>query len=387
MSRHGITLLQTVPSMMRSLLDACGAATDLGRLRWLVPTGEALPLNIAQEWFGHFPGIPLMNVYGPAECSDDVTYQALYQRPEDGSGIPIGRPTPNNRIYIVDRHLRPVPVGVVGEICVGGVGVGRGYLNNPEQTAAAFVPHPFCPGERFYRTGDLGRYRADGVIEFAGRRDYQIKLRGFRIELGEIEVKLCTCDGVRDAIVVAREDQPGDKRLVAYVVPQEGAAPTAAQLRLQLLAMVADYMVPSAFVSLEAFPLTPNGKIDRKALPAPDQSALPQRQYEAPQGEVEQALAQLWQDLLGLEQVGRRDSFFELGGHSLLATQLVLRVRQALDVELPLMKVFQAPTLSAMGEEISALKVGQFEESDVARIEAEMDDMSAADLQAWLDQN
>ena len=385
--RNGITLLQTVPSMMRSLLDAAGVAPGLARLRWLVPTGEALPLNVAQEWFERFPAIPLMNVYGPAECSDDVTFHALMQRPQDGSAIPIGRPTPNNRIYIVDRHLRPVPVGVVGEICVGGVGVGRGYLNNPEQTAAAFVAHPFSPGERFYRTGDLGRYRADGVIEFAGRGDYQVKLRGFRIELGEIEVKLCTCDGVRDAIVVAREDQPGDKRLVAYLVPRDGAEPTATQLRAQLQAMLADYMVPSAFVMLEAFPLTPNGKIDRKALPAPDQSALAQRHYEAPYGDIEVALAQIWQDLLGAQQVGRQDNFFELGGHSLLATQLVLRVRQVMALELPLMKVFQMPTLSALSEEISALAVGQFEASDVARIEAEMGDMSAAELQSWLDQN
>jgi acyl carrier protein len=275
----------------------------------------------------------------------------------------------------------------VGEICVGGVGVGRGYLNNPEQTSAAFVPHPFEAGERFYRTGDLGRYRADGVIEFAGRRDFQVKLRGFRIELGEIEAKLTACDGVRDALVVAREDQPGVQRLVAYVLARDGAVPQTAALRAQLLRMLADYMVPSAFVLLDAFPLTPNGKIDRRALPAPDQSSLPAREYEAPMGDVELTLAGIWKDVLGVERVGRQDSFFELGGHSLLATQLVLRVRDGLAVELPLMKVFQTPTLAALSEEISTMKVGQFEATDVARVAAEMDEMSADELRSWLDKN
>ncbi|MDT9002482.1 amino acid adenylation domain-containing protein, partial [Paucibacter sp. APW11] len=312
--REGITLLQTVPSMMRAMLNALDegeSAPPLASLRWLIPTGEALSTKLACDWFDRYAGIPLMNVYGPAECSDDVTYQAFTEKPAPDSLIAIGRPTPNNKIYILDRQGQPVPVGVKGEICVGGLGVGRGYLNNPQQTEAAFVAHPWGGG-RFYRTGDLGSYRRDGTIDFHGRLDFQVKIRGFRIELGEIEARLAQCEGVQEAVVLARAQDGQEARLVAYVV-----APTEldiAKLRAELGRGLPEYMVPAAFVRLEAFPLTPNGKLDRKALPEPDVSAVAARAYEAPQGEVEQTLAAIWGELLKLQRIGRRDNFFELGG-------------------------------------------------------------------------
>ncbi|KQZ31362.1 non-ribosomal peptide synthetase [Duganella sp. Root1480D1] len=353
-SARGVTLLQTVPSMMRSMLDVCPPGLALPGLRWLIPTGEALTPALTQEWFARFPAVPLMNVYGPAECSDDVTYHAMLAPPPPEAAIPIGRPTPNNRIFILDRHLQPVPVGVVGEICVDGAGVGRGYLDNPEQTARAFVPHPFQPGQRFYRTGDLGRYRADGIIEFCGRIDHQIKLRGFRIELGEIEAKLAACRGVREALVLAREDVAGAPRLAAYLLAQPNAELSAAAVRAELGAVLPDYMVPAAFVMLDAFPLTPNGKIDRKALPAPDLDLLAGRQHEAPAGALEEALAGIWQDVLGVTAVGRGDHFFELGGHSLLAAQLISRIRASLGVEVALRDLFAQPGFSGFADVVRA---------------------------------
>ncbi|SDB67521.1 non-ribosomal peptide synthetase, partial [Pseudomonas sp. NFACC13-1] len=243
----------------------------------------------------------------------------------------------------------PVPVGVVGEMYVGGAGVSRGYLNRAELTAERFLDNPFShePNARMYKTGDLGRWLADGSIEYLGRNDDQVKIRGFRIELGEIEAALAACEGVREAVVIAREDAPGDQRLVAYVIAREDARPVAGELRTQLLGSLADYMVPSAFVMLEAFPLTTNGKLDRKALPTPDQSAVATREYEAPQGEIEAILATLWRELLDLEQVGRHDHFFELGGHSLLAVKLIERMRNA-GLSADVRVLFGQPTLAAL---------------------------------------
>ena len=251
-----------------------------------------------------------------------------------------------------------MPLGVAGELHIGGVQVARGYLNRPELTAERFIADPFGsdPQGRLYKTGDLGRYRADGTLEYLGRNDFQVKIRGFRIELGEIESRLRGCAGVREAVVLAREDQPGDKRLVAYVVADDGMELSSASLREQLLRELAEYMVPSAYVVLEQLPLTPNGKLDRAALPAPDASAVVSRVYEAPVGEVEQAIAQVWQELLGLERVGRHDHFFELGGHSLLVVAMIERLRQR-DLKADVRMVFVAPTLlalaAAMGVEVA----------------------------------
>ncbi|QNH20774.1 non-ribosomal peptide synthetase [Xanthomonas sp. GW] len=300
-------------------------------------------------------GMPnrLVHVYGPTE---NTTFSTWFQVAglTPGITVPIGRPIANTQIYILDRHGEPVPLGVPGEIHIGGAGVARGYLNRPELTAERFLKDPFSPvpEARMYKTGDLGRWLPDGTIEFLGRNDYQVKIRGFRIELGEIEARLAACAGVREAVVVAREDEAGDKRLVAYLLAEADTALSAVELRADLSSRLPDYMVPSAFVQLEAFPLTPNGKLDRRALPAPDEASVASREYEAPQGEIEEALAGIWQELLGVERVGRRDNFFELGGHSLLAVTLVAHVRDVLQVEVPLRELFARPTLRALAKHV-----------------------------------
>jgi acyl carrier protein len=247
--------------------------------------------------------------------------------------------------------LQPVPIGVAGELYIGGSGVARGYLRRPELTEEKFLPDPFRPGGRLYRTGDLARYRNDGEIEYLGRRDGQVKIRGFRIETGEIESQIRRFPGVREAVVMARSDGPGNLRLVAYVVPETVPIP---ELRRALKRQLAGPMIPAAFVSLEALPLTPNGKVDRLALPAPG-SARPKlaESYAPPRDEVESALATIWVGLLGVEAVGVHDDFFDLGGHSLLATQLISRIRDQFSVELPLRLLFQFPTVAELAEAVS----------------------------------
>ncbi|MFN5452028.1 condensation domain-containing protein, partial [Bradyrhizobium sp.] len=259
----------------------------------------------------------------------------------------IGRPISNTQIYILDEHGEPVPIGVAGEIYIGGAGVARGYLNRPELTAERFVEDRFSgeAGARLYRTGDLGRWLGDGTIAYLGRNDFQVKIRGFRIELGEIEARLSEQAGVRDVAVIAREDGPGDQRLVAYYVSD--AAIGAEELRGHLAALLPDYMVPSAYVHLERLPLTPNGKLDRKALPAPEGTAFAVQAYEPPQGEIEEAVARIWAELLGVERIGRHDNFFALGGHSLLAVTLVERMRRA-GIAADIRTLFATPSLAAL---------------------------------------
>src|ERR1700728_2551220 len=302
---------------------------------------------------GPWPGFSIINNYGPTETTV-VASSGLIER--DDAEISIGRPIANTRIYILDVHGEPVPVGVAGELYIGGAGVARGYLNRPELTAEKFVNDPFVdePGARMYRTGDVGRWLADGNIEFLGRNDDQVKIRGYRIELGEIEARLGEVEGVGEAVVVVREEQPGDKRLVAYytvAVGGESAQETlgAEQLRAHLTASLPEYMVPAAYVKLERMPLTPNGKLDRKALPAPDADAFSVRGYEPPQGEMETRLAEIWAEVLKLERVGRHDNFFELGGHSLLAVRVVTRLRQTLGVGGAIRDLFAHPVLAGLG--------------------------------------
>ncbi|WP_144931527.1 MULTISPECIES: non-ribosomal peptide synthase/polyketide synthase, partial [unclassified Pseudomonas] len=348
----GVTVLNQTPSAFRQLIAAQGESELKHSLRQVIFGGEALETGILKPWYAREinAGTQLVNMYGITETTVHVTYRALCAADAQLVGVsPIGGRIPDLQLYVLDAQREPVPVGVVGEMYVGGAGVSRGYLNRDELTAERFLKNPFSdePNARMYKTGDLGRWLADGSIEYLGRNDDQVKIRGFRIELGEIEAALATCDGVSEAVVIAREDEPGDKRLVAYVIAKEDAQPAAAELRTQLLGSLADYMVPSAFVMLEAFPLTTNGKLDRKALPAPDQSAVISREYEAPQGEVESAIARIWQDLLKLEQVGRHDNFFELGGHSLLAVKLIERMRQ-MDLSADVRVLFSQPTLAAL---------------------------------------
>jgi acyl carrier protein len=308
--------------------------------------GEACSAATAARWSG---GRRFFNVYAPTEATIYATAmqcaEGLRQSP------PLGRPISNMQVYLLDSYLQPVPVSVPGEIHIGGVGLARGYLNLPSLTAERFIPDPFgqTPGARLYKTGDMARYLKDGNIEFTGRNDFQVKVRGFRIELGEIESVLGGHPSVREAVVVARGNAPGEKRLVAYVVAHEGLQPSTSELRHYLKKRLPEYMLPASFVMLDAFPLTVTGKIDRNALPAPEQMRPePAQNYVAPQTAVEEVLTGIFAEVLGVERVGIHDDFFEAGGHSLLATRVVSRVREAFEVELPLRKIFDEPTVGGL---------------------------------------
>jgi amino acid adenylation domain-containing protein len=317
----------------------------LPKLQTLVMAGEATSHALVQRWAA---GRRLINAYGPTEATVWVSMHACDT--QQRGTPPIGSPIANTRIYILDAHGEPMPLGVAGEIYIGGIHVARGYLRRPDLTAERFVPDPFGePGSRMYKTGDLGRWRPDGVIEFLGRNDHQVKVRGFRIEPGEIEAALRLHPEVREAAVLAREDAPGELRLVAYVVGE--VAPEV--LRQHLAAHLPQYMVPAAYVALDALPLTPNGKLDRKALPAPEADAFGARAYEAPQGEIETTLARIWSELLGIERVGRHDNFFALGGHSLLAVRLIERLRQH-GLQLEVRALFTSPTVAGLAESARA---------------------------------
>ncbi|MEQ1968103.1 amino acid adenylation domain-containing protein, partial [Xenorhabdus nematophila] len=355
LQRFDVNYLVVVPSLLKLLIQNHGES--LKSIRTLICSGEKLAPELAREVVTHCPWLRLLNFYGSSEVTGDATwyeYSAEHGVPE---AAVIGRPIANIQSYILDSHGRPVPLGVTGEIYIAGNGVARGYLNRPELTAERFLADPFSahPDARMYKTGDLGRWLPDGNIEYLGRNDFQVKLRGFRIELGEIEARLAGYHGVREAVVLAREDEPGQKRLVAYLRPQEGFELKPAELRQELAQHLADYMLPSAFVTLDAFPLTPSGKLNRQAFPAPDSSSVIAQRYEAPVGETETALAQIWQTLLGLERIGRHDHFFELGGHSLLAVQLVARIRQSLARELPLHKIFTQPVLMMLAHTLGEI--------------------------------
>ncbi|MGA4260043.1 amino acid adenylation domain-containing protein, partial [Ralstonia nicotianae] len=344
---HDVRLINTVPSALSALLESSGLdpAVEVVNV-----AGEALKRELVERLFAQTQARRLYNLYGPSETTTYSSWVCMDR--QTGFQAHIGRPIANTQIYVLDAYRQPVPLGVTGEIYIGGVGVARGYLNRPELTAERFVENPFHGEgrERMYRTGDLGRWLPDGSLEYQGRADAQVKLRGFRIELGEIEARLLQCAGVSEAVVALREDAPGEPRLVAYYVSDE--AIEAQTLREQLQASLPEYMVPAAYVRLERLPLTPNGKLDRKELPAPEGQAYASTAYEAPQGEVEVALAGIWQTLLGVERVGRHDDFFALGGHSLQAVRLVAQVRTQLGAELGLTELFAQPSLSAVAQAI-----------------------------------
>lgn len=335
-----ITLINTVPSAIAGLLKTKGLPDGA---RTVNLAGEPFTNKLAQQIYEHERVERLYNLYGPSEDTTYTTY-ALIKR-EDTSPPSIGRPISNTKIYLFDSSLHPVPAGVTGEIYIAGRGLARGYINRPDVTAERFLPDPFGCG-RLYRTGDLGRYLPDGNIDFLGRIDHQVKIRGYRIEPGEVEDVLSRHPAVREAVVIARGEASGDKRLAAYVVAHPNQSPHTGELQNYLRAKMPDYMVPSVFVMLERLPLTPNGKLNRRALPEPDRSR-PELEKEcvAPRTGVEKTVAEIWAEVLGLERVGVYDNFFELGGHSLLVMQVVSRIYKAFKVELPLRDFFKAPTV------------------------------------------
>src|SRR5579875_614053 len=373
--QHEISILETVPSLLRVMLESIENGSNiyprLEHLRWLIPTGEALPPEFCKRWLNIYPAIPLLNAYGPTECSDDVTHFPIHH-PLTSQQLhtPIGRPIQNTQLYVLDRHLHPVPVGVNGELYIGGVGVGRGYLNDPQRTAASFVPNPFVRaglitssagqatdlapcGERLYKTGDLVRYLSDGTIQFLGRIDHQVKIRGYRIELGEIESVLRQHNSVQDVVVIVREDTSGNKSLVAYVVASSDV--TANELRTSLKQNLPDYMIPAAIVLLGSLPLTANGKVNRHALPAPENERFERDgRFVAATQPIQQQLVQIWEELLPVRPIGIQDNFFEIGGHSLLLVRLLGRIEQVFGKKIPTATLLATPTIEQLAHILTA---------------------------------
>ncbi|MBV2080145.1 MULTISPECIES: non-ribosomal peptide synthetase [Pseudomonas] len=366
---QGITVLESVPSLIQGMLAQ--ERISLEGLRWMLPTGEAMPPELAYQWLLRYPQIGLVNAYGPAECSDDVAFFRVDLASTRGTYLPIGTPTDNNRLYLLDGALELVPQGAVGELCVAGTGVGRGYVSDPLRTAQVFVPNPFgAPGERLYRTGDLARRRSDGVLEYVGRIDHQVKIRGYRIELGEIEARLHEQPLVRDAAVGVQEGANG-KHLVGYLVAADATLDPSEQLeriKQRLRAELPEYMVPLHWLWLDRLPLNANGKLDRKALPALEIGQLHNQDYVAPCTELETTLAGIWAEVLKVERVGVQDNFFELGGHSLLATQIASRVQKTLQRDVPLRAMFECSTVAELAEYIEGVAGNEISAEKVDRL-------------------
>jgi amino acid adenylation domain-containing protein len=361
-ARHGITVLQLVPSMLQVVLEE-PELTRLRSLKRMFCGGELLSLELQRKFF-NLVDAELINLYGPTEVSIDAT-SWVCERESRRSHVTIGRPITNDQVFVLDERLKPAPLGVPGELYVGGVGLARGYWQRPELTAERFVPHPFASrkGERLYRTGDLARYHADGTLEYLGRIDHQVKLRGYRIELGEIEACILEHEAVREAVVTLHNDSNGNQRLVAYVAPHKGngfEAISPLSLNHHLAERVPRYLIPSTFVMLERMPVLPNGKVDRQSLPAPSEVQPASGDgYIAPRTPLEEVIAAIWSDLLGVTPIGTDANFFEIGGHSLLATQVISRLREAFRVELSLRTLFASPTVAELAAVVEeARKIG-----------------------------
>ncbi len=399
--KNQISHLLCVPSLYQTLIEN-SPSERLASLKVAIVAGESCPVALVEEHYRRLPRAALYNEYGPTEAT--VWCSAYRCEPQaEAIRVPIGRPIANTQLYVLDSHREMVPVGVPGELYVGGAGVAGGYWNRPELTAEKFISDPFSStsGARLYKTGDLARFLPDGNIEYLGRVDHQVKIRGFRIELGEIEAGLASHPGVREAVVVAREDVAGEKRLVAYYTASNtnGKSTGVAELRSHLSGKLPEYMVPAAYVRIESMPVTANGKLDRKALPMPEGDAYAVLGYEAPQGEMETRLAEIWGDVLKIDRVGRNDNFFELGGHSLLAMQVMARIRHIFNLELPVRSIFDEPTVAGSAVELQKAQVlgfkarahiGQLRSgSTVARpnreaLLAQLDNLSAAELKSLL---
>lgn len=357
---NGISVLEVVPSMLRAmnetLADAGPGRPAFPGLRWLIATGEELTPSLCHQWLAMYPATPLLNAYGPTECSDDVTHHVITSPPPAGlARVPIGRPIANTRLYVLDGWLQPVPLGASGELCVGGSGVGRGYLHDPRRTAEVFAPDPYSPtpGSRLYRTGDRARSLPDGTLEFLGRLDEQLKIRGYRVEPGEVEAVLARHPTVRDCVVMARPDSRDQLRLVAYVTPVAGQRVVPGELRNFLRTALPDAMIPSGVVALDAFPLTPNGKVDRRALPEPERergdAGVP---FVPPRSEAERRLAEIWEELFGIRPIGVTESFFDLGGHSLMAVRLMARITTVFGQELSPATLLGEPTIEVLARRL-----------------------------------
>jgi thioesterase domain-containing protein len=348
-----VSRIVLVPSLLSALLDGC---PDLGsllpELKLWISSGEELPIGLARRFRDAVPDATLLNLYGSSEVSADVTWYDTSLARDGDPSVPIGRPIANTRIYLLDPNRQPVPVGVPGEIYVGGDGLARGYLDRPRLTAERFVPDPFGadPAARLYRTGDRGRYRSDGNLEFLGRTDHQVKIRGCRLELGEVEAALEQHPTVRQAVAVVRESTPGEPRVVAYVVPHAGSSVGAPDVRAFLRTRLPEFAIPSGIVALDALPLMPNGKIDLARLPLPDRGpeGSPAPASRPPRDSVEYRLARAWEKVLGVAPVGVTEDFFDLGGHSLLAVRLFAEIEDVFGRRLPLATLFQAPTVERM---------------------------------------
>jgi acyl carrier protein len=359
-------------------------------LRLVLFGGEALDFQTLKPWFErHGDQRPqLINMYGITETTVHVTYRPITKENlTTSSGSLIGVPIPDLELFVLDQGQNLVPIGVPGELYVGGAGLGRGYLNRPELTAERFIPNPFRPGagKRLYRSGDLVRYLPNGDIEYRGRIDAQIKIRGFRVELEEIETVLRQHPDVREVVVISRGEKAAEKQLVAYVVPVQ-QVPTVSELNGFLRQKLPEYMVPSAFMFLDTLPLTANGKIDRRHLPVPDQNRPEQESsFVAPRTPVEELLAQIWAEVLKLDQVGIHDNFFELGGHSLSLTQVASRIQRDFLVSLPLRILFDAPTIADQSAAIAAAQLEQEDAADAAQIVKELKQLSPEKVTALLE--
>ncbi len=375
----------TLPPSLLSLLPE----EKIAAFETIASVGDACSRDLAERWKNR---VRFINGYGPTEGTIGAIWGLVGDETESLHSVPIGRPIRNVKIYILDKFIHPVPVGVPGEIHIGGPGVARGYLNRTDLTAEKFIPDPFSgqPDARMYKTGDLARWLPDGRIEFLGRVDFQVKIRGFRIELGEIEAEIAQLDSIKDVVVLVRGEQAGEKSIVAYLIADDDRQIDITAVRSQLKENLPDYMIPSAFVVLNAFPLLPNGKINRKALPAPDQADRVSDGYMAPRTPEEELLSTIWADILKLDRVGVESNFFDLGGHSLMATQVISRIRDAFAVDIDLKTLFETPTIAHIAREIDRLKKGRtgLEAPPMERVNRNQDlPLSFAQQRLWfLDQ-
>jgi acyl-coenzyme A synthetase/AMP-(fatty) acid ligase/acyl carrier protein len=373
-SRFGLTVIDLPPAYWDQVVQEWVSAPERApaqQLRQVIVGGDVMPPESLRLWWQTpMKQVQLINAYGPTETTITATLfdvSSCFDRTSSFKRVPIGRPLTDRRVYILDRYGYLVPIGVPGELHVGGVGPARGYLNRPALTAQTFIPDPFAdePGARLYKTGDWVRYLPDGNIEFLGRTDDQVKIRGLRIELGEVQTALAQHEAVKQVLVMARDDVVGGKQMVAYLVSDRDSAPSASELRRFLRKKLPDYMIPAAYVVLDAFPLMPSGKIDRRALPAPERGQIEREGvFVAPSTPFEEIVSEIFKEVLELEKVSVNDNFFDLSGHSLLATQVMSRVRDRFEIDLPVYYLFEAPTVAGLASRVEQALLEEIEALD-----------------------